>query len=221
LRRASIAAREVFDFAPVTNVVLGTGYLLMVHPSVRASSLRDLIALAKTGDLSYGSPGVGNTLHLATELFSTRAGIKLLHVPYKGLGPALNAALGGEVQIIVMPPTVALPQIEAGRMRALAFTGKARLPQLPKVPTAMESGLDFELSGAWHGWFAPAGTPSAIVARLQAEVQKALRVPKVRDFIIIGGYVPDGRSPAEFRTFLKSESKRFAEMARAANVRPN
>jgi tripartite-type tricarboxylate transporter receptor subunit TctC len=97
LRRASIAVREVFDFAPVTNVVLGTGYLLMVHPSVRASSLRDLIALAKTGDLSYGSPGVGNTLHLATELFSTRAGIKLLHVPYKGLGPALNAALGGSL----------------------------------------------------------------------------------------------------------------------------
>lgn len=209
------------DFAPVTNVVVGTGYLLLVHPSVAANNVAELLALAKKGSgLTYGSPGVGNTLHLATELFSKRAGVKLLHVPFKGLGPALNAALGGEVQVIVMPPTVALPQVQAGRLRALGFTGKARLPELPKVPTMTESGLDFELSGAWHGWFAPAGTPGTIIARLQREVEAALRVPKVRDFIITGGYLPDGRSPAAFQAFVRSESRRFGEMARAAGVKP-
>ena len=209
------------DFTTVTNLVIGTGYLLLASPSVAAQSVPELIALAKSGKrLAYGSPGIGNSLHLATELFNAKAGVSLLHVPFKGLSPAINAALGGEVQVIVMPPTVAVPHVNAGRLRALGFTGKSRLPELPQVPTMKESGVDFELAGGWHGWFAPAGTPPAIVARLHREVQAALEVPKIRDFIVTGGYNPDGRSPAESARFLKSEYQRYGEMAREAGVKP-
>jgi len=207
------------DFEPVTSVVLGTGYLVMLHPSVPASSVKELIALARNGKVSYSSPGVGNTLHLATELFATRAGVKMLHVPYKGVAPALNALLAGEVQIIVIPPTIAVPQIKAGRARAIAFTGTARFPGTPQVPTMTEAGVaNLELTGAWHGWFAPARTSPAIVTRLQQEVVKALQQAKVHEMIVSGGYEPDGRSPAAFKTFLRSEFERYAEMVRVANV---
>ena len=114
------------DFAPVTNIAQGFGYLLLVHPSVSASSVRELIALAKDRNtrLTYGSPGVGNTLHLATELFNARAGMNMLHVPYKGVVPALNALLGGEIQVMIVQPPAGVAQVKAGRLRALGFTGE-------------------------------------------------------------------------------------------------
>jgi tripartite-type tricarboxylate transporter receptor subunit TctC len=207
------------DFEPVTSVVLGTGYLVMLHPAVPANSVKDLIALARNGKVSYSSPGVGNTLHLASELFATRAGVKFLHVPYKGVAPALNALLAGEVQLIVIPPTIAVPQLKAGRAKAIAFTGAARFAGMPQVPTMTEAGVaNLELTGAWHAWFAPAKTPPAIITRLQQAVAKALQLPKVRELIISGGYEPDGRSPAAFKTFLRAEYERYAEMVRVANI---
>jgi tripartite-type tricarboxylate transporter receptor subunit TctC len=209
------------DFVPVTSVVLGTGYLVLVHPAVPARSLQELIALAKKDSrLSYGSPGIGNTLHLAAEFFNVRAGTHLAHVPYKGVAPAMNAAIAGEVQAIFMPATIAIPMVKAGKLRALAFTASKRLPELPDVPTSAEAGLELPLSGAWHGWFVPAGTPAAIVERLHAEARKALGVPKVRDFILAGGYEPDGRSPAAFREFVRLEYERYGEMVRAAKLEP-
>jgi tripartite-type tricarboxylate transporter receptor subunit TctC len=207
------------DFEPITSVVLGTGYLVVLNPQVPAASVKELIALAKTRKVTYSSPGVGNTLHLASELFATRAGVRLLHVPYKGVAPALNALLAGEVQMIVIPPTIVVPHIKAGRLKAIAFTGSARFAGTPDVPTMTEAGVaNMELTGAWHGWFVPAHTPARIIARVQQEVAKALQVPKVRELIVSGGYVPDGRSPAEFRKFLRSEYERFAEMVRMAKV---
>ena len=208
------------DFEPVTNVVLGTGYLLVLHPAVPANSVKELITLAKeSGKVSYSSPGVGNTLHLAAELFSVRAGVKLLHVPYKGVAPALNAVLAGEVQATFIPATIALPLIKAGRAKAIAFTGSSRFAGLPQLPTMSEAGLsNLELTGSWHGWFAPAKTPASVVLRLQQEVAKALLAPRVRESIVSGGYEPDGRSPAEFRQFLRLEYERYAEMVRVANV---
>lgn len=209
------------DFKPVTSVVLGTGYLIIVNPQVPARTLQEFIQLArKDGKLAYGSPGVGNTLHLAAEYFNARAGTQLVHIPYKGVGPAMNAVIAGEVQAIVMPATIATAMIKAGKIRALAFTGSTRLAELPDVPTSAESGLDLPLSGAWHGWFAPAGTPNAIAQRLQTEARKALAVPKVRDFIIAGGYIPDGRPPEEFQKFVRDEFVRYGEMVRAAKVTP-
>mgnify|MGYP003340164290 CR=1 FL=1 len=207
------------DFEPVSNLVLGTGYLLVLHPAVPANSVKELIALAREGKVSYSSPGVGNTLHLAAELFSVRAGVKLLHVPYKGVAPAMNAVLAGEVQATFIPATIALALVKAGRAKAVAFTGASRFAGLPQLPTMGEAGVpNLELSGSWHGWFTPAKTPSGVVARLHQEVAKAMHVPRVRDAIVAGGYEPDGRSPAEFRKFLRVEYERYAEMVRIAHV---
>ena len=208
------------DFEPVTNVVLGTGYLLVLHPAVPANSVKEFVALARDSNkVSYSSPGVGNTLHLAAELFSVRAGVKLLHVPYKGVAPAMNAVLAGEVQATFIPATIALPLVKAGRAKAIAFTGASRFAGLPQLPTMSEAGVaNLELSGSWHGWFATGKTPPNVVSRIQSEVAKALRVPRVRDAIISGGYEPDGRSPAEFRNFLRVEYERYAEMLRVAHV---
>lgn len=211
------------DFAPVTNLCLGTGYLLLVHPSVPAQSVKELIALAKNKDkpLSYGTPGVGNTLHLATELFNVKAGTYLQHVPYKGVAPALNALLAGEIQTMFMPPTIAVQHVKAGKARALGFTGAKRWAFMPEVPTIAESGVpDFQITGAWHGWLAPAQTPKAVIARIQAEAGKALQTPRVKEFILAGGYEPDGSTPEEFRRFLYSEAERYAEAVRAAGIKP-
>lgn len=212
---------DVFkDFDPVTNVVLGTGYLVLLNPSVPASSVKELIALAKkTGNVTYSSPGVGNTLHLAAELFNVRTGVKLLHVPYKGVAPAMNAVLGGEVQVTFMPATIAVGHVKAGKLKAIAFTGASRWSGMPELPTMNEQGVaNLELTGSWHGWFAPAKTPSAILSRLHREVYKVLQTPRVREAIVAGGYEPDGRSPGEFRKFLRQEYDRYGEMLRVANV---
>jgi tripartite-type tricarboxylate transporter receptor subunit TctC len=211
---------DVFrDFDPVTNVVLGTGYLLLVNPSIPVSSVKDLVALAKTGKVSYSSPGVGNTLHLAAELFNVRTGVKMLHVPYKGVAPAMNAVLAGEVQTTFMPATIAVPMVKAGKLKAIAFTGSSRWSAMPELPTMREQGIaNLELTGSWHGWFAPARTPAAILSRLHREVRKALQAPRLREAIVAGGYEPDGRGPAEFRTFLRQEFDRYGEMVKVANV---
>ena len=213
---------DVFrDLEPVTNIVLGDGYLLLVHPSVPAQSVMELVALAKNKPLSYGTPGIGNTLHLATELFNVRAGTQLLHVPYKGVAPALNSLLAGETQVIFIPPTIAVQHVKTGKARALGFTGSKRWSFMPEVPTIMEAGVpDFEITGSWHGWLAPAKTPPAVIARIHAEAKKALQVPRVRDFLVAGGYEPDGSTPEEFRKFLKKESARYAEAVRAAGIKP-
>jgi tripartite-type tricarboxylate transporter receptor subunit TctC len=206
------------DLDAVTNVVVGAGYLVLVHPSVPVSSVPELVALAKKGKLSYSSPGVGNTLHLAAELFNVRAGVKMLHVPYKGVAPAMNAVMGGEVQATFMPATISLGNVKAGKLKAVAFTGASRWSVLPDLPTVNEQGVDYELSGGWHGWFAPAKTPSAILTRLHQHVKKALQLARVREAMQTGGYEPDGRSPAESRKFVRAEYDRYGEMVRVANV---
>ncbi|HSQ04697.1 MAG TPA: tripartite tricarboxylate transporter substrate binding protein [Burkholderiales bacterium] len=209
------------DFAPVSNIAQGYGYVMVVHPSVAANSVKELIALAKTTQLTYGSPGVGNTLHLATELFAARAGIKMLHVPYKGVAPALAALLGGEIQMMIVQPPAGVPQAKAGKLRAIAFTGAKRWAQMPDLPTVSESGVPgFVAHFTWNAWFAPAGTPRAIVMRLQSEVHKAVQVPKVHDFLVQGGWEPLGSTPEELDAYVKAEVKRYAEAARVANVHP-
>jgi tripartite-type tricarboxylate transporter receptor subunit TctC len=211
------------DFIPITNVALGLGYLLLVHPSLPANSVPELIALAgkKDGQLAYGSPGVGNSLHLAAELFSVRAGIRMVHVPYKGISLAFNALLGGEVQILFIPPTIAVAQVKAGKARALGFTGVSRWQVLPEVPTVAEAGVaGFHMEAGWHGWFAPARTPGDNIARLNTEIRKALQVSQVREFIVAGGYEPVGNSPSEFRQFVNADIKRYTEIVRAANIKP-
>lgn len=210
------------DFVPITNVGLAEGYLLITNPSVPVTSVQELIALSKKDPpLTFSSPGLGNTLHLAGELFNVRAGTHLTHVPYKGVAPAMNAVLSGETTVTFMPPTVVLPLVKSGKLKALGFTGSSRWSAMPSVPTMSESGVpNFELSDSWHGWFAPAKTPSKIVLQFQTEVKKALAVSKVRDFLMNGGYQPDGRSPEDFRDFIRAEFERYTEMVRIAKIPP-
>ncbi len=209
------------DFLPITDFAWGLGYLLTVNPSVPAQSVKELIALAKSSGepLRYSTPGIGNGQHLAAELFATKAGIQLLHVPYKGGGPALNAVLGGEVQITFPAVTVGAPHVKAGKLRALGFTGATRVASLPDVPTIAEAGVPgYRFDSGWHAWFAPAKTPAAVVTRLYTAVREALKEPKLREFFVAGGYEPRGDPPEEFRKIFKSDIKLYSEIVRAAKI---
>src|SRR5687767_7977771 len=173
------------DFTPITNFVRGLGYLLVVHPSVPANSVRELIELAKKkpNSVRFSSPGIGNGQHLAAELMNMKTGIQMLHVPYKGSSPALAAVLGGEVQLAFQTPTSVIPLIPSGKLKALGFSGDKRLPTLPNVPTVAEAGVPgYSYDVAWHAWFAPARTPPAIVNRLYTEIKKAVQEPKLVSF---------------------------------------
>lgn len=209
------------DLAPVTEICSTPGLILGVNPDVPAHSAQELIALAHKSDLAYASPGVGNSLHLAAALFGARAGIKMVHVPYKGAGPAIQALLGNEVQLMFMTPPLSLPHIAAGKIRALAFTGPQRAPFLPDVPTMAEAGVhDMTLDGGWFAMFAPAQTPTPIVDRLQAEVKKAVSTPVTQERLAQLGLDPVGNPPAEFKQFLTGQVKDYAEMVKIAGITP-
>ena len=209
------------DFTPFTNPIVGNGALLIVHPSVPARSVNELIAVAKKQQLIFSSPGIGNVLHLINEAFNSRAGIRMLHVPYKGAGPALIALLGAEAQVMIVPPLTATVYVKADRLRALAYSGAKRLDTLPEIPTIGEAALPgFHIDTGWHAWFAPAGTPVAIINRIHLEIQRGLKDPKLRDYFTAGGYVPAGNSPTEFRATFLADLKRYGEIVRAANIEP-
>jgi len=215
---------DVFrDFQPIINLCTFPGYLLLVHPSVNAKSVAELIALAKNRDkpLTYGSPGIGNTLHLAAEMFNARTGTQLTHVPYKGVAPAFTALLGGEVQVLFIPPAIALQQVKTGRARALAFTGVARWSELPELPTLGEAGLSgFYVTGGWHAWFAPAKTPRVVIQKIESAVGRAVKLPKLREVMLAAGCEPDGSDTAAFTAFLHAEAQRYAEVVRSAGIKP-
>ncbi len=211
------------DFLPVTNVAIGTGYLMVAHPSFPAKTVKELIALAKQqpGKIRYSTAGVGNGQHLAGAMFNLKAGVDMQHVPYKGGGPAANAVLGGEVQIHYPAGSVGVPHVKAGRLRGLAFTGAKRLVSLPDLPTIAEAALPgFVADAGWHGMFAPLKTPMARVTRFQQAVHKALQVPQVRDHFVNNGYEPRGESPAVWAKAYHADLKRLGEIAKAAKIEP-
>jgi tripartite-type tricarboxylate transporter receptor subunit TctC len=209
------------DFTPITNPIVGQGSLLAVHPSVAAKSVGELIALAGKQQLSYGSPGVGNVLHLIVEAFNARAGVRMLHVPYKGAGPALIALVSGEVQVMAVPPVIALPQIKAGRLRPLGYSGAKRLPVIADVPTIAEAGLPgFQIDTGWHAWFAPARTPAHIVTKVYGAIVKALQVPALREYLVAGGYEPTADPPVVFQKNFQNDLKRWADLVRLAKIDP-
>jgi len=211
------------DFAPVSNLVENAGVFVAVNPGVPARTLQELIELARRPDskLSYGSPGIGNTLHLAGELFNHRAGTHLLHIPYKGAGPAVAAAISGETQVMFSTPPAILQHLKSGRLRALAYTDAKRHPQMPDVPTAAEAGMpSFQHHGGWFGMFAPANTPPEILNRLHAEVRAAFANTVFGARLETLGSEPVGSSPAEFRRFVSAEIRKYAEIVRVANIQP-
>ena len=213
----------VRDFLPVSQLAEGEAHIIVVNPSLPARTVKELVALAGRpgAKLAYGSPGVGNTIHLVSALFNLRAGTQMVHVPYKGAGPAITALLGGEVQVMFATAPLSLPHIRSGKLRAIAYNSVRRASFLPDVPTVIESGLTgTEMPPSWHGMLAPAKTPPAVLAKLAAEVQKAVKSPQTQERIVAIGLEPIGSTPEAFRKLFASNIKRFAELVKLAGVQP-
>jgi tripartite-type tricarboxylate transporter receptor subunit TctC len=207
------------DFAPVTQLTSAV-LALTVSPSLTARSVADLVALAKArpGELSYATFGVASSAHFASALFEQRAGIRLTHVPYNGAAPAQTAIAGGQVDMGFMSALSAMPLMQSGKLRALAVTSDRRLAQLPDVPTMAEAGFpSFEVS-SWQGLLAPAGTPPAIVSKLQREIARILALPEVRERFAAVAAEPVASTPAQFRTHIESEIARWSAVARRADL---
>jgi tripartite-type tricarboxylate transporter receptor subunit TctC len=208
------------DFIPIT-MINSAPMLLVVHPSIPATSVTELIAFAKShpGKLNYGSGGLGSTPYLAAELFKSLAGIDVVHVPYKGGAPALSDLVGGQLTFMIenMPGT--MPYARAGNLRALAITSPQRSALAPELPTMAEAGVPgYEMNG-WNGIFAPKGTPPGIVARLHSEVAKILRTPEVRQELAALGAEPVGDTPDEFAAFLKADIARWGKIIQDKGIR--
>ena len=209
------------DFAPVT-IAVEIGYVLLVHPSVPANSVQELIALArsKPGALNYASSGNGSAFHIGMELFKRMAGVDIVHVPFKGSALSVNAMLAGEVQIMLNGTPNGVPLAKSGKLRALAVAGARRSPLAPELPTIAESGLPgYEMSG-WFGTVAPAGTPAAVVAVLNRGYVRALHLPEVRERLEGYGFEVVGNTPEEFASRMRSESQRLARVIRDSGAKP-
>lgn len=217
---AKLGYDPVRDFAPIS-LIATAPLIVVVHPSVAAQSIKDVIALAKAkpGALNYASGGIGTGNHVAGELFTYLTGTRIVHVPYKGGGPALADVVAGQVQLLFNTTTSTLPFVRSGKLRALALTGAQRSPNLPELPTVAESGVPGFDVGVWFGFVAPARTPQPIVDQLNAEVVKVTRLPEVRAQFAAQGADPVGSSAAEFGRYIRTEVAKWAKVAKAANLR--
>ncbi len=208
------------DFAPVALLVVNQS-LLVAHPSVPASTVKELIALARSrpGQVSYGSYGNGSSAHLIGELFKMTAGVDLLHVPYKGAAPAVNDLLGGQVNLVFADVAAVLPHVKSGRLKPLGIGSSRRFDGLPEVPTISEAGVPGFEAGGFLGLVAPAGTPAAAIGALNAAAVKSLAVPEVRERLVGLATVPMGGSPEQLGQHLRAEVDKWARVIRAGNIR--
>jgi len=208
------------DLSPIV-LIVSAPVVLVVAANSRYASLGDLLAAAKSdpGGVTFASPGNGTVSHLAGELLQGAAGVKLTHVPYKGASQALTDTLGGQVQSFMSSVPSALSQIKGGRLRALAVTSAKRAPELPEVPTIAESGYRGFDASTWYGLLAPAGTPAPIIARLNAEVNRALKTPEVRERLASEGGEALGGSPEQFASFLKAEHAKWSRVVKESGAR--
>ncbi|MGO4394984.1 tripartite tricarboxylate transporter substrate binding protein [Variovorax sp. M-6] len=209
----------VADFVAISQVAVVPN-VLVVHPSVPAQSLAELVALAKRepGKLNYASLGNGTAAHLGMEMLKSAAGIDIAHVPYKGSAPAVSDLLAGQVQVMVDGLPSALPHVKAGKLRAIALTSLHRAPALPDLPTIAETYPGF-YADAWSGLFAPKGTPQAVVDKLSAEVQRILQMPEVREKLVALGAEPVGSTQAEFNAHVRREIDKWARVVKASGAR--
>ena len=197
--------------------------ILSAHPSVPVKSVKELVALAKAkpGQISYASFGIGATSHLTGELLKSTAGIDLLHIPYKGAGEAVGYLLSGQVNLMFSSPASVVPQFKAGKLKALASTGKARLRAMPDIPTFAEQGYPQVNATNWYGVLVVAGTPRPVIARLNGEFARILKIPEVVERLVsVQDAEPIASSPQEFQKFLVAETARWAKVIRAANIKP-
>jgi tripartite-type tricarboxylate transporter receptor subunit TctC len=208
------------DFASIALVSLPPG-VLVEHPAVPAQNVKELIAYAKNnpGRLNYGSPGAGAWNHLFFELFNASAGIAIVHVPYKGISPAVVDLLAGQVQLAISAFPTALPHIKTGKLRALAVTSAKRSGLLPDVPTIAESGLNGYEAAGWFGVLAPAGTPSPVVAKLNTEINRILELPEVKASLASDGAEPAGGTPAQMTESARAASAKWNKLIRELNLR--
>jgi tripartite-type tricarboxylate transporter receptor subunit TctC len=209
------------DFAPIT-IAVEVSYVLLVHPSVPAQSVTELIALARTqpGRLNYASSGNGSSFHLGMELFKRMAGIDMVHIPFKGSALSVNAMLSGDVQVMLNGTANGVPLARSGKLRALAVAGARRSPLAPELPTIAESGLPgYELSG-WFGTVAPAATPPQVVAALNREYLRVLRSPEVRERLEGYGFEVVGNTPEQFAARMREETGKMARVIRESGAKP-
>jgi tripartite-type tricarboxylate transporter receptor subunit TctC len=208
------------DFAPITLIATFSN-MLVVNPDVPAKTVSELIALAKAkpGTISYGSPGTGSQPHLGGEFLKLMAGIDIVHVPYNGTAPALKDLLGGQISFMFAQTSAALPQIQSGKLRALGVASPRRATLLPDVPTIAEAGLPGFEAVSWYALLAPAGTSKEIVAKVQADVGRVLQMPEIREKLVALGGDPVGNTPEQLAAQLKSESARYAEIVKRANIK--
>ena len=208
------------DFAPIT--LIGSNSLLLVVPaSSQVKSVRELLDLARArkGDLNYGSGGNGSAQHIPMEMLMAMTGTRLTHVPYKGVGPALNDVIAGQIPVMFAGTPGALPHVKAGRLRALAIASGQRSPAAPDIPTVDESGVPGFAYAAWVGYLAPAGTPREVVAKLNADIVKAINAPEVRDKLAAVGFEAQTSSPDEFAQLIQREMARMAQLVRDAGIK--
>lgn len=216
---ASLSYDTLRDFAPVA-LAAASPFCVTLHPSVPADSIATLIALAKSrpGKLSFGSSGTGGSPHLAGELFMSMAGVNMVHVPYKGLAPAINDLIGGQIEISFADVGLVIGQVNAKKLKALAVTGVKRSSVAPQVPTVAEAGLSGYEAGTWYGVLAPRGTPVEIVRRLNTEILKVLEMADVKERLKTQGADPAGNSPEEFQELLRRELAKWTKLVKAARI---
>jgi tripartite-type tricarboxylate transporter receptor subunit TctC len=211
----------VADFAPVS-LVAATPNVLVVHPSTAARTVKELIALARArpGTLNFASAGNGSSSHLAGELFRVLAGAEIVHVPYKGAGPAMLDVLSGQVQLYFATLPAALPHVKSGKLAAVAVTSARRSPALADLPTVAESGIPGYEASTWYGVLAPARTPARAIERLHGDIVKILAQPEFRERLEAQGFDLVGSSPEEFRAAIRSEIVKWGKVVRDAGIRP-
>ncbi len=209
------------DFTPLSLIALGPS-VLVVNPSLAANDVKSLVVMAKAKpkQLTYGSGGVGNITHLAMELLMASTGTQMIHVPYKGGAPSVVGLISGEVMTLFTSIPTALPQIQAGRMRAIGVSISKRSSALPNVPTIAESGVPGYYAASWYGLLLPAGVPQPIVDTLSREIVSAMQVTAIRDGMTKQGFDPVGNTPAEYRAFVAEEIPRWEKVVKAAGIKP-
>ncbi len=218
--RKKLPYDAVRDFDAVS-LIASAPLLVVVHPSLPVRSVKELVALAKArpGAINYASNGAGGSSHLAVELFNMMTATKMVHIPYKGLAPALTELLAGEVQVMFSSAVAMLPQVKAGRLRAIAMTGDKRSAAIPDIPTVAEAGVKDYATGSWYGVVVPAGTPGYAIARLNSEIVRITKSPQVTNKLVSEAVIPVGSTPAEFSAFIKSEIARWGKVIQAAGIK--
>ena len=208
------------DLAPIATVGILDGYLLLVNPSLPVRTVPEFIAYAKANRVLYGSPGVGNALHLATAQFNIKAGLNMEHVPYRGASEVSTALLGGSIQFMIVSPPSVLALVKDGKLRAIGFTGSKPFPEFPNVPLTRDILPEFSVPNSWGMFYAPAKTPPEIVDKLNTAVRQALRAKVVAGVLQRSGYVPDERSPADTAALFRKDVIAAGEAVKAARIQP-